>query len=120
MQDVTRACTSWNTWNEQGEQKDYSHGHSTYIKNRGSHFDYGHLLAQISQSWLLELTGPYLFLCGLRGEDFVQFKGHGLALIGQEEEGVIVPVKGHHVLRVHCFHLALAYGTHPAEHPDVS
>ncbi len=48
---------------------------------------------------LLSLSSPgasHLFLCGLRREDFVQFKGHDFALVGEVEDGVVLRVEAQH------------------------
>ena len=61
-----------------------------------------------------------LFLRGLRWEDLVEVEGHGLALVGEVEDRVIVRVEADHVPGLGGDVLLVADRPHPAEHPDVA
>ena len=61
-----------------------------------------------------------LFLCGLRWEDLVKFKGHGFAFVGEVEDGVVVRVKADHVFGFGGDLLLVTHRPHSAEHPDVA
>lgn len=66
------------------------------------------------------MTVTDLFLRGLRREDFIQFKGHDFALVGEVEDGVVVGVEAQHSFGVDRVLLLLTDGPDAAEHTDVT
>lgn len=67
----------------------------------------------------MEITTD-LFLCGFRGKHFVQFKGHGFALVGEVEDGVVVRVEAQHCFGIGGVLLLLTDGTYSAKDTDVT
>lgn len=62
-----------------------------------------------------------LVLRSLRWEDFVKFKGHQFALVGEVEHGVVLRVKADHVVfGIGGLLVLWPHGPHAAEHPDVT
>lgn len=78
------------------------------------------LLRFYSLCTLISRTKYYLFLCGLRMEDLVQFKDATLSFVQHSERGLVVGVCRHHHRLALLVLVLLQHRLHTTQHADVA
>ena len=78
------------------------------------------LVMVIFPSCSYEIHFHYLFLCGLRVEDLIQFKDTTLSFVKHIEGGLVVRVCRHHHRLALLMLVLLQHGLHTTQHTNVA